>query len=55
MTKLKPIRPGDVLLEEFLIPFGLNPNDVRARISRWPGKTEAKISRTVDHLKEVVA
>jgi addiction module HigA family antidote len=26
MTKLNPIHPGEVLREEFIIPFGLNPN-----------------------------
>jgi addiction module HigA family antidote len=26
MTKLKPIHPGEVLREEFMIPFKLNPN-----------------------------
>jgi addiction module HigA family antidote len=26
MAKLKPIHPGEILREEFMIPFGLNPN-----------------------------
>ena len=26
MTKLKPIHPGEILREEFMIPFDLNPN-----------------------------
>jgi antitoxin HigA-1 len=26
MSKLKPIHPGEILREEFMIPFGLNPN-----------------------------
>jgi antitoxin HigA-1 len=26
MTKLKPIHPGEILREEFMIPFELNPN-----------------------------
>ena len=26
MTKLKPIHPGEILREEFTVPFGLNPN-----------------------------
>jgi addiction module HigA family antidote len=26
MTKLKPIHPGEILREEFVTPFGLNPN-----------------------------
>jgi addiction module HigA family antidote len=26
VTKLKPIHPGEILREEFMIPFGLNPN-----------------------------
>jgi addiction module HigA family antidote len=26
MTKLKPIHPGEILREEFVVPFGLNPN-----------------------------
>jgi len=26
MTKLKPIHPGEILREEFMLPFGLNPN-----------------------------
>jgi addiction module HigA family antidote len=26
MTKLKPVHPGEILREEFMIPFGLNPN-----------------------------
>jgi antitoxin HigA-1 len=26
MTKLRPIHPGEVLREEFVVPFGLNAN-----------------------------
>ncbi|HEY2118420.1 MAG TPA: HigA family addiction module antitoxin [Candidatus Acidoferrum sp.] len=26
MGKLKPIHPGEILREEFIVPFGLNPN-----------------------------
>lgn len=26
MTKRKPIHPGEILREEFMLPFGLNPN-----------------------------
>ena len=26
MAKLKPIHPGEILREEFMVPFGLNPN-----------------------------
>ena len=26
MAKLKPIHPGEILREEFMAPFGLNPN-----------------------------
>ncbi len=26
MTKLKPIHPGEILREEFIVPLGLNPN-----------------------------
>ncbi|MGB6667220.1 MAG: HigA family addiction module antitoxin [Candidatus Acidiferrum sp.] len=26
MTKLRPIHPGEILREEFVVPFGLNPN-----------------------------
>ncbi|HEX3544013.1 MAG TPA: HigA family addiction module antitoxin [Candidatus Acidoferrum sp.] len=26
MTKLKPIHPGEILREEFMVPFQLNPN-----------------------------
>ena len=26
MKKLKPIHPGEILREEFMAPFGLNPN-----------------------------
>jgi addiction module HigA family antidote len=26
MAKRKPIHPGEILREEFMIPFGLNPN-----------------------------
>jgi len=26
MTKLKPIHPGEILREEFMVPFELNPN-----------------------------
>jgi addiction module HigA family antidote len=26
VTKLKPVHPGEILREEFMIPFGLNPN-----------------------------
>jgi addiction module HigA family antidote len=26
MAKLKPVHPGEILREEFMIPFGLNPN-----------------------------
>jgi antitoxin HigA-1 len=28
MAKLKPIHPGEVLREEFMVPFGLNPNKI---------------------------
>jgi antitoxin HigA-1 len=26
MTKLKPVHPGEILREEFMLPFNLNPN-----------------------------
>jgi plasmid maintenance system antidote protein VapI len=26
MTKLKPIHPGEILREKFMVPFELNPN-----------------------------
>jgi antitoxin HigA-1 len=26
MTKLKPVHPGEILREEFMVPFDLNPN-----------------------------
>ena len=26
MARLKPIHPGEILREEFMVPFGLNPN-----------------------------
>ena len=26
MTELKPIHPGEILREEFMVPFELNPN-----------------------------
>ncbi|MDP9146706.1 MAG: HigA family addiction module antitoxin [Acidobacteriota bacterium] len=26
MSKLKPVHPGEILREEFMIPFDLNPN-----------------------------
>ena len=26
MTKLKPIHPGEILREEVMVPFELNPN-----------------------------
>lgn len=28
MAKLKPIHPGEILREEFMIPFELNPNKI---------------------------
>lgn len=28
MTKLKPIHPGEILREEFMIPFKMNPNSL---------------------------
>jgi antitoxin HigA-1 len=33
MTKLKPIHPGEILREEFMIPFGLNPNNLAIKLS----------------------
>jgi antitoxin HigA-1 len=28
MTKLKPIHPGEILREEFMVPFGLNASSL---------------------------
>jgi addiction module HigA family antidote len=28
MAKLKPIHPGEILREEFMVPFGLNANSL---------------------------
>ncbi|MBC8327241.1 MAG: HigA family addiction module antidote protein [Planctomycetes bacterium] len=34
--KLKPVHPGEVLLEEFLVPFGLSQNALARRLSVPP-------------------
>ncbi len=36
MKKLKPIHPGEVLLEEFLLPFELSQNKLALAISVSP-------------------
>jgi antitoxin HigA-1 len=36
MTKLKPIHPGEILREEFMIPFGLNPNKLALALRVGP-------------------
>jgi addiction module HigA family antidote len=38
MTKLKPIHPGEILREEFLVPFDLNANKLAIRL-RVPSPT----------------
>ncbi len=35
--KLKPVHPGEVLLEEFLKPMGLSLNDLATAIGVQPG------------------
>jgi antitoxin HigA-1 len=34
MTKLKPIHPGEILREEFMIPFGLSPTSLLSPCGR---------------------
>jgi antitoxin HigA-1 len=36
MNKLKPIHPGEVLREEFMAPFDLNPNKLAIRLRVAP-------------------
>jgi addiction module HigA family antidote len=36
MTKLKPIHPGEILREEFVTPFGLNPNKLAIAVQVAP-------------------
>jgi addiction module HigA family antidote len=36
MTKLKPIHPGEILREEFVTPFGLNPNKLAIAVRVAP-------------------
>jgi antitoxin HigA-1 len=36
MTKLKPIHPGEILLEEFMIPLKLNGNSLAIRLRVSP-------------------
>lgn len=31
MTNVKPIYPGEILREEFIVPFGFNPNKLASR------------------------
>jgi addiction module HigA family antidote len=38
MRKLKPIHPGEILREEFLVPFNLNANKLALRL-RVPSPT----------------
>jgi antitoxin HigA-1 len=42
MTKLKPIHPGEILREEFLVPFELNANKLAIRL-RVPSPTVYQI------------
>jgi addiction module HigA family antidote len=38
MNKLKPVHPGEILREEFVIPFDLNPNKLALHL-RVPAPT----------------
>jgi antitoxin HigA-1 len=44
MNKLKPIHPGEILREEFVVPFHLNPNQLALRL-RVPAPTVYDIVR----------
>jgi len=46
MTKLKPIHPGEILREEFVVPFGLNANKLALAL-RVPPPT-VKEERGID-------
>jgi addiction module HigA family antidote len=51
MTKLANIHPGEVLLEEFLIPFGISQN----RIARDIGVPPRRINEIVHGKRAVTA
>jgi antitoxin HigA-1 len=44
MAKLKPIHPGEILREEFMIPLGLNPNKLALAL-RVPPPTIYEITK----------
>ncbi len=49
--KLKPVHPGDVLMEEFLIPMGLSQNHLAIQI-RVPAR---RINEIVLHKRRMTA
>ena len=51
MTKLTNIHPGEVLLEEFLVPMGLSQN----RIAREMGVPPRRINEIVHRKRAVTA
>ena len=51
MTKLKNIHPGEVLLEEFLVPMGISQN----RIARNMGVPPRRINEIVHGNRAVTA
>ena len=51
MTKLKNIHPGEVLLEEFLVPMGLSQN----RIAREIGVPPRRINEIIHGKRSVTA
>ena len=51
MTKLKNIHPGEVLLEEFLVPMGISQN----RIARNIGVPPRRINEIVHGKRAVTA
>ena len=52
MTKLSPIPPGEILLEEFLTPLGISQNrlasDIDVPVSRVANIVKGKRAITVD-------
>jgi antitoxin HigA-1 len=54
MTKLKPVHPGEILREEFMIPLGLNPNKLALAL-RVPAPTAYEIVREERSISPVLA
>ena len=46
MTKLRPVSPGEILLEEFMKPYGISQNKLARDIDVPPGRINQIIKST---------